>query len=233
MNTFVTELKEGMNNTNIVKFNLLTGFVGTPLSDPSADALLQLDVSAATKIRTSSGQFIWSGTSVGDEVEVSSTFGGYITEGGGELDIEKQHITSITVGIKITLLIDSFMNCPEITTIRAYNNAKGDVVNLAKCSSLATLFLRNAVDVEGNIENLGKLPLTALNILNTKCIGRIEDYVKQQRLAGRTTYTNVDTICFNSHITFNKSALSYVAAVAGEFSWTADSITWRDTTIEA
>ena len=110
-----------------------------------------------------------------------------------------------------------------------FTKVTGDIASLQNLSNLVTLNVANT-SVGGDIGSI-KSPLTTMIVASCNVKGKIEDFVKAQRDAGRTTGS-----CSNggnswgTKITFKDNVIE---TGADTLSWTADKITCKDEQITA
>jgi hypothetical protein len=103
--------------------------------------------------------------------------------------------------------------------------------NLSNCTKCIELEF-NSPRLKGNINSLGKLTaITYINIYNAQVTGSIESFVASQRTNGRTTCDSIRTAFGGTSVTFNGQAIS--GGSEKVLSWTADTITFDGTTIDA
>lgn len=109
----------------------------------------------------------------------------------------------------------------------------GDIAHLSKFSTLTVLSFVNISGIYGKIEELGKLTNISSITFNTSCgrvKGNIEDFVIVERMNGRSTGT-VSMLIYGPLIYFNGTRC--YASTAKTLSWTANTITYDGTTINA
>lgn len=240
MECLVNKIKTGLINNDLYTFNAFNVKV---LDGQTDDELLFRfkSVGGNTTIIVTDGQV----RKANGEISSSLTFGnnevfdGWFNNGNCFATVTDRFVDYIQCGKKVLIDINTLFGCNSIKKIDCKYQAVGDLSNIETCTLIETLWFNECSNITGNIKSIGKLPnISALNIRDCKNIkGTIEDFVLEQRKIGRTTYTNIDVFCFplsskGGNITFN-GVLVNSAAVAGEFSWTENSITWRGNTIEA
>lgn len=105
------------------------------------------------------------------------------------------------------------------------NNVTGSLSDIAPLTSLRTLALTNDTLIIGDISDLSN-PLTKIYLGGTKVTGEIIEFVKTQRASGRTT-GSCTINDWRLVLTFNG-----VATNGGEVTWTENTITLGDVTVE-
>lgn len=109
---------------------------------------------------------------------------------------------------------------------------EGDLSAFSKFTSLTSLGFREDKLITGNFSSLGALTkLTSMYLNNISSLNlKIEDFVKAQRNAGRTSCDNFNLACGGtSAVTFNGKLISQWEA---KLSWTDTQITCNGTTIQ-
>ncbi len=109
----------------------------------------------------------------------------------------------------------------------------GDIAHLSKFTTLTELSFINISGIYGKIEELGKLTNILTITFNTAGYdveGNIEDFVKVQRMNGRST-GEVSMLIYGPLIYFNGTRC--YASTPKTLSWTANTITYDGATINA
>lgn len=109
---------------------------------------------------------------------------------------------------------------------------EGDLSAFSRFTSLTTLGFREDKLITGDFSSLGALTkLTNLYLNNTSSLNlKIEDFVKAQRNAGRTSCDNFSLACGGTcGVTFNGKLISEWST---KLSWTDTQITCKNTTIQ-
>ena len=129
----------------------------------------------------------------------------------------QMHRANTDTGTAVTGNIESLSTLLNLTTFRCDYNIKvsGDISSI------------------GNLINLTKMQFYGCNLIT----GSLEDFVAAQRLAGRTTCSSEDgftIIIRNTNVSFGGEVIGPASPTsATELTWTADTITFNGTTVNA
>lgn len=108
----------------------------------------------------------------------------------------------------------------------------GDISSFASCLSLQRLDLRNQSEIVGDLSSVAHLSLANFNVWGASGIyGSIENYIAKRRLIEPTG--SMTFCCYSDKITWKGAAAHGVSPVAANLSWTNNTITWEDETINA
>ena len=145
-------------------------------------------------------------------------------------DVRYSHLTQI-----ITCYTGNISYIPETVTLINLNGnmyVSGDLSSISKCIGMTSINIGLADGIVGNIASLG----TLVNLTNfqasANCYGTVESFVDAQRQNGRTTCDSISVPYLGSNkVTFNSQSCPNTSDLI--LSWTADTITLGDTTINA
>lgn len=108
----------------------------------------------------------------------------------------------------------------------------GDIKGMASLHNVKNMNFQNCNDLYGDIADLGTCTgLTLLGLLNTQVSGNIEDFVKAQRAAGRTSCESLNFSYAAETLIKWKGEVVATSVYENILSWTADTMTFKGETI--
>lgn len=236
---YVTKLKEVVNDNSLP-------YVGYAVANVNLSAEKSMYFGVDTSVNSVKIKIVGNGaiTSLGGvstnvkEAQVSHGQSFVLSQGTYQLLFDKYYAVPLSFPTDGSITIDAadfnkslYSKDSNLSLIRiVYGNVKG----MGSLKNVKTLNFQSCDKLYGDIAELGTCTgLTELWLNGTQVSGNIEDFVKAQRAAGRTSCDSLNIPYAAETLVKWKGNGVTTSVYQNKLSWTSNSITFKDETISA